>query len=297
MTNPRVSLLHLACGLAGWGVVTGLRPLVTAPSHSLEAVEAVTPAKTNRQRLNAAGGQRVLERLSRGMPPEVFGGYYQTLNGDSLPLSAFSHFSAVEIEILREETIIRSVDQHLRSFDGTDLEYAFRHGRINAQQIHDLLAGRMPGDAEKPVFRSAIYKRLAVLDPVAAEVLLTPYSVEDATDLKHDAISSFLWSNPSNRLTKSPAEGLLSLVRSISRSDNPAINGQLQNSWELAVQFYHDRYGSDFLEWVEQLPSGSARDQATASLLRRMDYADADEFNRLRGLIQDPTIREGFAPR
>jgi hypothetical protein len=68
-------------------------------------------------------------------------------------------------------------------------------------------------------------------------------------------------------------------------------------TWNKATRDFLERYRSDYLPWVEQLPAGPVREEAAAALLRHLEKDDLPGYRRIRALVTDPAKLASFPPR
>lgn len=84
----------------------------------------------------------------------------------------------------------QDVSQFLFSRDEPDLLYAFRHGRIEVEELLEVLESKFPEYAEAGLLSGNLHKMICGSDPVRADALLAGMSPEDHAEAIADAISS-----------------------------------------------------------------------------------------------------------
>ena len=272
MSKARPLLIHLALGLAGWGIATALSPHFQSSADLSEGKSHTLPTKTDRPRLDVPGGQQILARLSTKSDP------------DPEP-DPFAHSSSTDAQPKSGDPI--SADPHIlwgrlvsiiHGDHGPDLAYAFRHGRMDALEIRDLLAAEYPGYSQDLAFLSAIYHHLAPYDPLRAEVLLDSFPEKQAIGMKYD-ITDIPIEDPG-------PEQCYRIFASIPRSENPADIERHRGFVTDCARGYLDLYESDFTHFVEQLPPGQDRDLSLQVIAKAYETSSPAEAARLRALTQ-----------
>jgi hypothetical protein len=318
-------LPHLACFLAGWGIVAALRPLLPAEWNSKSSQSPGLPTKTERPppSVDPAGGERLLKRLIAALPPsekiDPFSVDSDPFSRDSedpsTPPPSLQQFVA---EALREiglkpdgsltgpdsplagaeaearhdvylAIVTGGLDGACAWHNGRDLDYSFRHGRVTAMEIHDDFAALLPGPAASDDFRRCLYDHLALLNPDAASVLLDSLPEKDATGAKY-------WAVREHRSDFDP-DGFLAVIETIPAPGDAAAIASRQSAWSSNTPRFLKTHGGDYFRWVETLPAGSDRDLAAEALLDRLKDGDPADYNRVRAAITDPAIQRRFAPR
>jgi hypothetical protein len=310
MGKGKVVVLHLLAVAAGWGMVAALRPLVAAgPAERQAAAEGREPGKTPRTRspsdiADVAGGQELLQRLTDARPEdpaasdpfwpysfaELVARYRRKAQFDPdapAPPRVDEGRSPEEnaAAAAYHELLGNLLAGHLKGEAGHDVSHAFRHGRLEAQAIYDSMAPHLPGATADDTLRIALYRQLAPLDPDRAEVLLEPLPDPHATVVKYEAFMA-----SASEFTPDSAFALLS---SIPPPDD--FYGRLRRfqAWASVTENLHLQYGSDYLHWLEQLPSGVDRDFAAAAVAERLPTDDLASYQRLRALITGSYPLEG----
>ena len=315
-----VLLLHLLAVVAGWGMVAGLRPVLAGwTENGWAALENPLPGKSGARVLTAdevAAGRTLLEDTEAKRLNYAYG---QDAPGPELsieelidrefrrrgidpaapaPKSGDEDGSGKEAVEAREyhQVLAQFLDKHLNGEHGPDLAYGFLHGRVDAVAIYDSLATRLPGAAVDHTLRRALYRQLAPLGPVRAEALLEPLSEAEATALKHELIRPprMLFAPARADLAPDNAYELLSSMPAPA-GDSERLQREL--SWIRVTEDSLETYGSDYLHWVEALPAGPGRDQASAGLLACLKDEDPASYRRIRLLVTDPGILKEFPDR
>jgi hypothetical protein len=302
-TKGRI-LLHLAAALAGWGIVKSLRPSFPDQSpdgegiatHSAPAgrLRAVVPA-------DRPAGELLLKRLAAGDSlPEVEYGeprsmaekYAEALQDIGIDPVTFSS-SYPGFDPTRKDLCYSILQNFLASslewHDGRDLRYAFRHGRMEAMEIHDIFAAELPILAGTDLIRRSLYDLIADQDPDRAEVLLEPLAEAEAAGARLWAARAFA--------SGFTLESFLALMRNLPEPEEDEGNGGRRDAWRDRTPSFLERHGGEYLRWVEQLPPGADRDAAAAALLDYLDPGDPALVTRFRSLIEDPDLSADPAPR
>lgn len=301
-TKARI-LLHLAAALAGWGIVQSLRP--SFPDQSLDGqgiADHSAPAGKFRAAVPAdrPAGELLLKRLAAGDSlPDVNHGdsrlaenYAEALQDIGIDPATFSSsypgFDPTRKDLcysILQNILASSLEWH----GGRDLRHAFRHGRIEAMEIHDLFAAEIPILAGTDLIRLSLYDQIADLDPARAAILLETLPEERATGAKHWAARSFV--------SGFTPESFLGLMRSLPRPEGDKADAGRQSAWRKRTVQFLEHHGTEYFNWVEQLPPGADRDAAAAALLGYLDPGDTALVTRVRALIGDPDLSSAPAPR
>lgn len=312
MGKSKAVLLHLLAVAAGWGIVAALRPVVGSwlSGGGDAAAESRAPSKTGRIRSTAeiAAGQKILQRFTDSRlkypphsPPGPELSFEELLDkarrgaGFDPAAKAPSRdgWNRSKEETNAAEEYYHHLDgllsAHLNGEHGPDLAHAFRHGRLDAGTLHDSLAVHLPGPAADGTLRRALYRELAPHDPARAAALLQPLPADVATDTKYESLGY----SPS-ALSPDTAFAVLS---SIPPPSNIYEMQPHQASWESVTEIFHRKYGSDYHVWLEQLPAGTARDEAAVALLSHLQEHDLPGYRRIRALVADPRKVTFFPPR
>ena len=284
-------ILHLSMVVAGWGTVTVVGPLVRAMLDTEEHEAFVAPTKTNRVRIDPFGGQRLLERLRKEVAPEPVGPpgsldervkqlVAEAYTNDGQPITA------EDLERHRKRAIVEQMARIVHGRNGPDYSYAFRHGRMEAQEILELLADRMPEHTADPYFPVMLYHCLVREDPERAEPLLAGLSDRERAR-QHDSLLG--GSQPVFSATVPRAEvvtqsdGPTFYVESPIPAPDPefamallaAIPWEREHFrrfdhrwvWNACARQVGSHYYGDYMAWLEALPPGEDRDMAIARAL------------------------------
>lgn len=305
MGKGKAVLLHLLAVAAGWGIVAALRPVVGSwQSGGEAAAESRAPSKTGRIRSTAeiAAGQKLLERITEARQGDQPGGSGSD-PGPELSLrdlvEAFKKESGFDpaapapcpdtggqseeerrASMKYHINLARLLETYLHGEHGPDLAHAFRVGRLEAGALYDTLATHLPRAAVDHTLRLALYDQLAVLDPVRAAALLAPLSEDEASEMKWH-----LFAGSTSAFTPDTAFALLS---SIPATGNAVPIELRESAWNVATREFLDKYRSDYLHWVEQLPAGPDREAAAVALLSHLEKGDMSGYRRIRALVTDP---------
>ena len=313
MGKAKAVLLHLLALAAGWGIVAALRPVVGSwqSGGGEAAAESRAPAKTGRIRSTAeiAAGQQLLQRFTADRQGDHPGGsdpgpelslrdlvdaFKKESDFDSAAPAPSPDTGGQSEEERRASmkyhiNLPRLLETYLEGEHGPDPTHAFLLGRLEAGAIYDSLAAHLPGAAADHTLRRALYGQLAPLDPVRAAALLAPLSEDEAAQWKRD-----LFARRSSSFTPDTAFALLS---STPPGGDPAGIEMRAAALNVATRDFFDRYGSDYLPWVEQLPAGPDREEVAAALLRHLEKDDLPGYRRIRALVTDPAKLASFPPR
>ena len=267
----------------------------------------VAPTKTNRVRIDPVGGQRLLERLrrevgpSRASEPEPMPASFNE-RVDQLIAEAYPNgerpSTAEHLEIFRKRAIFREMGGIVHGSNGPDYSYAFRHGRMDAQEILELLAERMPEHAADPYFPVMLYHCLVRQDPVRAEPLLAGLSDGERVR-QHDSLLSGSPPVFSATVTRPqfvtqpggptfyaedpiPApdpEFAMALLTNIPWQRKPYRRFDHRWVWHTCAQKLGSHYSGDYVAWLNALPPGQDRDMALARALANsptlIEHSDA----------------------
>jgi hypothetical protein len=299
-------LLHLAAALAGWGIVQSLRLSFSDQSPHGEGIATHSaPAGKFRATVPAdrPAGEMLLKRLAAGDSlPEVNYGdsalaerYAEALEDIGIDPATFSSsypgFDPTRKDLcysILQISLSSSLDWH-GGHDGRDLRHAFRHGRMEAMEIHDIFAAELPILAGTDLIRRSLYDQIADQDPDRAEVLLEPLAVAEAAGVRLWAARAFA--------SGFTLESFLALMRNHPEPEGDEGNGGRRDAWRDRTPSFLERHGGEYLRWVEQLPPGADRDAAAAALLDYLDPGDPALVTRFRSLIEDPDLSADPAPR
>jgi hypothetical protein len=172
---------------------------------------------------------------------------------------------------------------------GPDLTHAYRHDRLDAVELYDSLAVHLPGGTANDALRIALYRELARIDPARAATLLQPMTEDVAGAVKFQTLGvySFFFT----------PDTTYELLASISASDDDSGLPRRQSAWINSSRDFVATYGSDYLHWVEKLPTGINRDCAAVALLSLLQENDLPSYRRMRALVTDPRMLEDLPPR
>jgi hypothetical protein len=201
------------------------------------------------------------------------------------PFADYQQDASSEYHMILE----RILRDYLEGERGPDLTHAFRNGRLEAGALYDSLAAHLPGAAGDHTLRRVLFDNLAPLDPVRAAALLAPLSEEEAAQKKGSLVVA--------RTSVFTPDTAYALLSSIPASGDSA-RWEREYAWSQVTSGFLERYGSDYLPWVEQLPAGRDREEAAAgALLSYLKKGDLSGYRRIRALVTDPRILSLFPPR
>jgi hypothetical protein len=313
MGKGKALLLHLLAVVAGWGMVAGLRPVVGSwAENRRDAEETPAPAKSGTRTRTAgevAAGRELLlgieaqQRLHPQpfIPPSPEVPIEELIDKElrrrgidpaaPAPTLADGGGSGEDAVAAAEyhQVLAHFLDLHLNGEHGPDLAHAFRQGRMDALAIYDLLAAHLPGVAADHTLRCALYRELAPRDPVRAEALLAPMTEAEAMQVKYQVIEQ-----PSSPLTP---DATFALLASVSAPTDFHSRVRRVLAWATVTESFLPEFGSDYLDWLEQLPAGVDRDFAGFAVAQRLPNDDLASHQRLRVLITGSYPLEGPPPR
>lgn len=282
--------LHLALVAAGWGFVTALSPLLPSQSRTAAGTAPTAPTKTNRPRPDVAGGQRLLERTRREVlpptPTEPSPNSGLSLDEKTDYLIAQAHpngvpqISAEVHERFRRKAILGQISGIVHGNDGPDYSYAFRHGRMDAQQILELIATRLPEHATDPYFPVMLYHCLVRQDPRRAEPLLTGLPDRERAR-QHDSLLSgsepmlsataprtdIFLGNYDQEISAPDPDFAFALLASVPWEGERYRRFDRQWVWGTCAHDFARTYRDDYFAWLESLPPGRERDLAVERAL------------------------------
>ena len=282
--------LHLALVAAGWGFVTALSPLLPIQPRNAAGTAPTAPTKTNRPRPDVAGGQRLLERIKRELPPPAptepspyFGLSIDEKTDRLIAQDPYSGqpTSGDAYERYRKKAILGQIGGIVNGSDGPDYSYAFRHGRMEAQEILELVATRLPEHATDPYFPVLLYHCLVRQDPRRAEPLLADLPYRERAR-QHDSLLSggepilsptapraevaaqsagyiFLAENP---VPAPDPDFAFALLASIPWEGERYRRFDRQWVWRTCAREFSGSYRDDYFAWLESLPPGRERELA-----------------------------------
>ncbi|MEK7951580.1 hypothetical protein [Luteolibacter soli] len=181
-------------------------------------------------------------------------------------------------EALREGALkqISTVDIHELMKSGPDYRYAFRHGAMTADEILTAVKEQFPELAAASEYetRVRVFNELASEDAQGAFSLISNLPEEQRNlAVIHQSRWSFRDNTP---------EAFYSMIDLAPGPDSAEAAPARADAWNSYGQRAYREYGSDYIDWVRELPAGVNRDAARASLaalLKRNNQADlAKEF-------------------
>ncbi len=309
--------------------MTAFGPHLTEVAASRKDETLSLPTKTNRPRPDVAGGQRLLERFARDLGPrvELATSRYADLSMDEKidHLIAQDYpdgghqVSAESRERYRKKAILRQMYGLVQGGkNGPDLSYAFRHGRMEVQEILDLLAARLPEHASDPYFPVMLYHCLVRQDPQRAEPLLAGLSDKEKAK-QHDSLlsgSEPMLSSTAPRTYLShgfsddpiPApdpDFAFAMLEVIPWQREPFRCFDHSWVWGSCASKAMGSYRDDYLAWLQSLPPGRDRDGAIKRALAEQDLLVPlnsaagifDHGRNLNGLSPSASVGAGWALR
>ncbi len=286
--------LHLACGLAGWGIVTALFP-AAAPTAGVPASgKAAAPAKSTSSPAAHRESSAILQRLRQGLvvhePTEASAPPFSSLDRRLEQLLRRKDIASLDPAAAREralcEILIDDLKALLHGGRRPDLTSAFRRGEKDASDLLREVTTLLPDPAAAPALRQALYTVLAPLDPLRAEALLDPIPDDKLHRLRYAQLSA-------DSLHLSP-DAFLSVLRTLPEPADPATRRARIIAWEARTRAWASTCRDDYHHWVESLPPGLDRDLALAPLVGHLKKQRPDEADRLRQLIADPEIQARY---
>jgi len=183
-------------------------------------------------------------------------------------------------EALREGALkqISTVDINELMKSGPDYRYAFRHGAMSAEEVLAAVRQQFPELAAASDYetRVRVFNELASEDAQAAYALIAHLPGEQRNlAVLHQSRWSFRDNSP---------DSFYAMIGLAPGPDSAEAAPQRAEAWTVYGQSAYAEYGSDYLDWVRELPPGVNRDVARSTLaqvLRRQKQpALADEFSK-----------------
>jgi hypothetical protein len=288
-------ILHLSLMVVGWGIVTALGPRASPPAPGGDEAAALPGKKSVRARPDIAGGKRLLERLAREMDPPAprEPSPYASLSLDEkadyliaeLNPNATEPPSAEVREQFRRRAILGLIGGIVHGSNGPDYSYAFRHGRMEAEEILDVVAAALPEHAADPYFPVMLYHCLVRQDPRRAEPLLAGLPDRERARV-HDSLLSGrepILSPPAPPKDVAPrGDGSLYLAENPIPAPDPDFAFALLACapmereryrqydrgwvWRTCAREFAGSYRDDYVGWIKTLPPGPERDVIEQSL-------------------------------
>ncbi len=293
-SKSKTLFLHLALVAAGWVIAAALLPHLPAARSSVPQDSAAAPTKLPRPELDRPGGQRLLDRLSREMKPREASApgpwagmsldekaehlYRERANPERKPPSA------AFLKYFRERAINADLKAIVCGEQGPDLSYAFRHGRMEAQEILDEVTARLPEHAATPRFSAMLHEILAIEDPRRANTLIASLPEAEAEHTTAMLLQS-------DAFLQDP-DASYELHATRPWPEDPEDLEARRGKWGLCASAYSHYHPTDYVAWLQSLPRGKERDLAISAALKPLSQKIPDEIPRLRALIDDPGIRE-----
>lgn len=288
-------ILHLALMTAGWGIVTALGLHAASAGSGTDEVVALSGKQSVRARPDVAGGKRLLERLARELdppaPPEPsplaglsFDERTDYLIAELYP-DPIEPPSAEVREQFRRRAILGLIGGIVHGSNGPDYSYAFRHRRMEAEEILDLVAAALPEHAADPYFPVMLYHSLVRQDPRRAEPLLAGLPDRERVRV-HDSLLSGrepILSPPAPPKDVAPrGDGYLSIAENPIPAPDPDFAFALLACapmereryrqydrgwvWRTCAREFAGSYRDDYVGWIKTLPPGPERDVIEQSL-------------------------------
>ncbi len=260
-------LPHLACFLAGWGIVTAFKPALSSSSESRAATKASV-----RKALDREQGEKLLRRLAPDIAPAAPAGVKHHEPPVAEPVAERSEdnpfgqdvseaTAAHDNEFLRDE--IRDV---ISGYRGPELSYAFRHGRMDAPQVLATLRQTLPDLAGDGSFDEAVFFELSAIDPTRAAVLLDGHS----TDERFEAISGGFVTH-SDDLDPEARLAWSHLGSSVDVGMDPPFEVLASR---LGKPDYYREFGNDYTEWLLDQPPSKGREAMMEALMEHLVMED-----------------------
>lgn len=293
MDKARSVLVHLALVVTGWAVATLLtpRPLPVQGDASPELPNL--PAKTDRPRLDASGGKRLISRLTPQGEP---GGNVRWPGWDVTSINERMRIFRAgqgqpplsDEESKRNAGVFMLTDvgnNIIHGVNGPSIGYAFRHGRLGAIEIRKMIVDQFPEHAGLPHFDEILCQTLASYNPVGVEPLLEVLPPKVAAEVRKNILA--------NGFGKIRPDDYHAFIASC-LSKEGAADLDLQSTWDHAIVFHYlPEFATGLTGWVENLPPGVQRDAALESLAKRYHASNPVESGRLRKLRTEQPATEG----
>ncbi|RYD40200.1 MAG: hypothetical protein EOP83_35620 [Verrucomicrobiaceae bacterium] len=181
-------------------------------------------------------------------------------------------------EALREGALkqISTVDINELMKTGTDYRYAFRHGAMTADEILTAVKQQFPELAAASDYetRVRVFNELAPEDAQAAYELIAHLPEQQRIDaILHQSRWTFRHNSP---------DAFYEMINLAPGPDSATAAPQRADAWNAYTPRSYREYGEAYLDWVRELPPGTNRDAARASLatvLKQSNQAElAKEF-------------------
>ncbi|MEK7951559.1 hypothetical protein [Luteolibacter soli] len=160
--------------------------------------------------------------------------------------------------------------------EGRDWRYEFRHGTATLDEVVAATRAAMPAippDGEQALTVS-LYRHLAEENPAKALPLLDALPEEERRNVLFDSTwQSMVNVNPDDFLTFTS-----SLPEPVTATEKDLRT----KGWNWKARGFLQRYGDDYVEWVQQMPEGIDKDTAMNSLIwatREQNPAAARKLN------------------
>lgn len=293
MDKARSVLVHLALVVTGWAVAALLTPRLFPVESDASPELPNLPAKTDRPRLDASGGQRLITRLTQQGETGENGRWpgwdvtsikermrlVQAGQGEPPPSDEESKRSAVAFMVSDVRNII------IHGLNGPSIGYAFRHGRLGALEIRKMIAAQFPEHASLRHFDEVLCETLASYNPVGVEPLLEILPPKVAAQVRKRILA--------NGFGDTRPDDYHAFIASC-LSKEGAADLDLQSTWDHAMVFHYlPEFATGLTGWVENLPPGAQRDAALESLAKRYHASNPVESGRLRKLRTEQQATEG----
>lgn len=263
-------ILHLSLMAAGWGIVTALGPRASSPAPGGDEAAALPGKKSARARPDIAGGKRLFERLAKEMDPpapqepDPLAGQSFAERTDSLIAELYPDPIGPTSSEVREQSqrraILGQIGGVVHGSSGPDYSYAFRHGRMEAKEIMDLVAVRLPEHATDPDFPVMLYHCLVRQDPRRAEPLLAGLPDRERVR-QHDLLLSggdrFYSENP---ISVPDPDFAFALLASVPMEREHYRRFDRDWVWRTCARQFSGSFRDDYVGWIKSLPPGQERD-------------------------------------
>lgn len=269
-------ILHLALVAAGWGIVTALGPRASSAAPEEDEAVALPGKECVRARPDIAGGKRLLERLASEMDPPALqepsplAGLSFDERTDYLiaehDRNATEPISAEVREYFRRTAILGLIDEIVHGSNGPDYSYAFRHGRMEAEEILDLVAAALPEHAADFDIPVMLYHSLVRQDPRRAEPLLA-----GLPDWKRIGQHDWLLSGgepfqDQNQISAPDPDFAFALLANFPMERERFRQLDRGWVWRTCAREFSGSSREDYVGWIKSLPPGPERDVIEQSL-------------------------------
>ncbi len=174
---------------------------------------------------------------------------------------------------------------------GRDWRYAFRNGAASLDEIYNAIAADLPelANGSPAAIKNQLFKELAEDNGTAAMGLLDgmPETEKWETALK-PARWMFFGVNP---------QEFYNFLQQIPANPSPEAWQARLESWSAHSAPNHQQLGSEYVDWVKNLPDGPDREMASYILIRDLGKANPELAESLKPTTKDERLLQRLAPK